>query len=115
MNLSDLFDLYAREFFNPQLGEENAETIFPKVEVHQTVSGYSVRAELPGINPDAVDLSLDDNCLIIKGESFFRMIPFRFDVDDSKSEAKFRDGVLFVSLVKKDDGTLKSKKIPITH
>lgn len=69
MNFSDLFDLYAREFISPQLGEEHTETIVPKVEVHETRSGYSVRVELPGIKPDAINLSLEDNCLIIQGES----------------------------------------------
>ncbi|MES2526741.1 MAG: Hsp20/alpha crystallin family protein [Bdellovibrionota bacterium] len=132
---SDFFDLYAREFFDPMMGEENAETFSPKVEVKETEKGYSVRAELPGVSEEDISLSLDDNCLILQGEkkeesssedkkqfrsefsygSFYRTIPFRFDVDNNRIEATFKNGILHVSLLKKEDGTEKSKKIKINH
>ncbi len=132
---SDFFDLYAREFFDPMLGEEKEETFSPKVEVRENATGYSVRAELPGMNEKDIHLSLDDNCLILQGEkksesrseekgqfrsefsygSFYRTIPFRFDVDDNKIEATYRDGILHVQLLKKDDGTERKKKITIKH
>ncbi len=125
--LSDFFDLYAREFFNPMIGEENAETFSPRVDVKETATGYSVRAELPGVDEKDINLSLDDNCLILQGEkktesssefsygSFYRTIPLRADVDDNKIEATYRNGILTVNLVKKEDGTEKSKKIKINH
>ncbi len=133
--ISDFFDLYAREFFSPMLGEENSETFSPKVEVKETAGGYSVRAEMPGMKEEDINLSLDDNCLILQGEkkaesksedqnqfrsefsygTFYRTIPFRFDVDDNKIDATYRDGILNVSLVKKADGTEKTKKIKINH
>lgn len=132
---SDFFDLYAREFFSPMLGEENAETFMPKVEVQETEKGYSVRAELPGMKEEDINLTLDDNCLILQGEkrsekknetdnqfrsefsygSFYRTIPLRADVDDNKVEATYRDGILNVTLVKKADGTERKKKISIKH
>lgn len=130
---SDFFDLYAREFFSPMLGEENTETFMPKVEVHETDKGYSVRAELPGMKEEDINLTLDDNCLILQGEkkseikqedknqyrsefsygSFYRTIPFRADVDDNRVDATYRDGILRVELVKKSDGTERTKKIAI--
>jgi len=130
--LTDFFDLYAREFFSPML-DEKQESFLPKVEVRETEKGYQVRAELPGISEEDIDLSLDDNCLILKGErrseekdeqegnyrsefsygSFYRTIPFRADVDDDAIEATYRNGILNVSLVKKRDGTERSKKIEI--
>lgn len=132
---SDFFDLYAREFFDPMMGEENEETFSPKVEVRENASGYSVRAELPGMKEDDINLSLDDNCLILQGEkksesrseekgqlrsefsygSFYRTIPLRADVDNNKIEANYRDGILHVQLLKKEDGTEKKKKITIKH
>lgn len=132
---SDFFDLYARDFFSPMLGEENTETFMPKVEVHETEKGYSVRAELPGLKEEDINLSLDDNCLILQGEkrsekkdedknhfrsefsygSFYRTIPFRVDVDDNNVEATYRDGILQVNLQKKADGTERTKKIEIKH
>jgi HSP20 family protein len=130
---SDFFDLYARDFFSPMLGEENSETFMPKVEVHETDKGYSVQAELPGMKEEDINLSLEDNCLIIQGEkkserkseeknqfrsefsygSFYRTIPFRTDVDDNNIEASYRDGILKVDLVKKADGTERTKRIAI--
>lgn len=130
---SDFFDLYARDFFSPMLGEERNETFMPKVEVKETEKGYSVRAELPGLKEEDIKLSLDDNVLIIEGEkrserkqeekdlyrsefsygSFYRTIPLRADVDDNNIQATYRDGILHVDLVKKADGTERTKRIAI--
>ena len=132
---SDFFDLYARDFFSPMLGEENTETFSPNVEVQETEKGYSVRAELPGMKEEDINLSLDDNCLILQGEkrsekkeedknhyrsefsygSFYRTIPLRVDVDDNNIEATYRDGILQVNLQKKADGTERTKRIEIKH
>jgi HSP20 family protein len=132
---SDFFDLYARDFFSPMLGEEKSETFMPKVEVHETEKGYSVRAELPGMKEEDIQLSLDDNCLILQGEkksetkkegknqlksefsygSFYRTIPLRADVDDNNIDATYRDGILHVELVKKADGTERTKRIAINQ
>lgn len=133
--LSDFFDLYARDFFSPMMGEERLETFMPKVEVDETEKGYSVRAELPGMKEEDINLSLQDNVLILEGEkrsenkregknqyrsefsygSFYRTIPFRADVDDNNIDANYRDGILTVNLVKRSDGTEKTKKIEINR
>ena len=130
---SDLFDLYARDFFNPMMGEEKSETFMPKIEVHESKKGYEVQAELPGMKEEDIHLSLEDNCLVIQGEkksekkeegkkrahsefnygAFYRTIPFRADVDNENIEATYRDGILHVSLHKKSDGTERTKKIAI--
>jgi HSP20 family protein len=133
--ISSFFDLYARDFFSPMLGEEKTETFMPLIEVQENEKDYSVRAELPGIKEEDIHLSLNDNCLILEGEkrtertqedknqfrsefkygSFYRTIPFRFDVDDNNIEANFSGGVLTVILRKKSDGTEKKKKIAINN
>ena len=130
---SDFFDLYAREFFSPMLGEENTETFLPKVELQETEKGYLVRAEIPGMKEEDINLTLDDNCLILQGEkrsekkeegknqfrsefsygSFYRTIPLRADVDNNNIEATYQNGIVQVNLVKKADGTEKVKKIAI--
>ena len=86
-----------------------------------------------GMKEEDINLSLEDNCLIIQGEkkserkseeknqfrsefsygSFYRTIPFRTDVDDNNIEASYRDGILKVDLVKKADGTERTKRIAI--
>ncbi len=115
--ISDFFDLYAREFFAPMMGEEYSESPLPNVELKETHEGYIVRVELLNISEDEIKLSLEDNCLILQNKShtIFRTIPFRADVDDHKIDAKFMDGCLIVNLIKKDDGTERSKTIEIRH
>ncbi len=129
---SDLFGRYARDFFSPYLDSEDR-GFNPKVEVKETDQGYQVLAELPGLSEKDINLSLQDNSLIIEGTkeqsssneskgyyrsefsygSFYRSIPLRSDVDDKKIEATYEDGILKVSLVKRDDGVEKTRKIPI--
>lgn len=139
---SRLFDQYARDFFAPFLDDfdvdrsltsGNPDNFIPRVEVKDSEKGYEVCAELPGIKPENIDLRLEDNSLIIKGErkeerkqeeegrvrsefsygSFYRTIPLRQDVDDQNINASYEDGLLRVSLSKKQDGTEKVRKIPI--
>lgn len=130
--LSDFFDLYAREFFSPML-EEKMETFEPKVELDETDDGYIVRAELPGLKEEDIQLTLDDNVLIIEGEkkserkngkrngfrseftygSFYRVVPLRADVDNNKIDATYEHGILSVRFVKRNDGTEKTRRIEI--
>jgi HSP20 family protein len=132
IQLSDFFDLYAREFFSPML-EEKMETFMPKVELDETDQGYIVRAELPGLKEDDIQLTLDDNVLIIEGEkksertdnkrnnfrsefnygAFYRQVPLRADVDNNKIEATYQNGILSVHLLKRNDGTEKTRRIEI--
>lgn len=133
-NISDLFEDYAKDFFSPVLNDYD-ETFNPKVEVKETDKTYVVCAELPGMKESDINLSLRENSLVIEGEkkterkeedkgyyrsefsygSFYRAIPFSNDVDDKNVTAKYKDGVLEVTLTKKNDGRNKTLKIPIQH
>jgi HSP20 family protein len=130
--LPDMFGRYAREFFSPYL--DNEEKGFnPRVEVKETDKGYSVCAELPGMSEDDIHVTLKDNCLILEGTkensskeeakgyyrsefsygSFYRTIPLQADVDDKNINATYADGVLSIDLIKREDGTEKTRKITI--
>lgn len=131
--LTNLFEDYAKDFFSPLLSEY--EGFNPKVEVKETDKNYIVCAELPGMKENDINLSLRENSLVIEGEkkserkeeekgyyrsefeygSFYRTIPFSTDVDDQNVTAKYKDGVLEVTLTKKNDGKTKTQKIPIQH
>ena len=93
---------------------------------------FVVKAELPGIKEEDVDVSVADDILTIKGEkktenelkeedyyccersygSFFRSIGLPSNVDAKKIEANYEDGVLEVSLPKVVEA--KPKKIQIS-
>lgn len=40
----------------------------PRIDVHETDAAYVFTAELPGINPDDVDVTVEKNVLSLKGE-----------------------------------------------
>jgi HSP20 family protein len=102
----------------------------PAVDICETNDEYVITAELPGVSKDEVKVSYVDEVLTISGErkqeeekdktyrrverSFgafersFRL-PARIVVD--KIDAKFKDGVLTLTLPKAEDA--KPKEIPI--
>ena len=105
----------------------------PQVEVFERNSNIVVRAELPGLNKDDVDVEVEDDALIIRGErhndvdderegyyrsersygSFYRAIPLPEGVDPSACNATFKDGVLEVTLPKPTPQVSKAKKINV--
>lgn len=137
-DFSEIFDRYARDFFSgltPFSSGDLEGNFMPKVEVKESDKDYSVIAELPGIKESDINVSLKENTLIIEGErksektvedkghfrsefeygNFYRAIPLLSDVDDKNVEASYKDGLLTISLSKKNDGKDKVVKIPISH
>ncbi|WP_300543911.1 Hsp20/alpha crystallin family protein [Maricaulis sp.] len=90
----------------------------PAVEFSETDKAYVVTAELPGLDKSDVDISLQGDMLILSGEKrsehddkrenvhlserrygrFQRAFTLPDDVDASKIEAEFRNGLLHISL-----------------
>jgi HSP20 family protein len=90
----------------------------PKVEVFQRENQFIVRADLPGVEKDAVNVEIDDNCLTIQGErkqeseeksegfyrseraygSFYREIPLPEGAKIENAKASFKNGVLEISV-----------------
>lgn len=93
---------------------------------------FIVKAEIPGINKEDVDIFVSDSVMTIKGEkktekeekkegyyysersygSFMRSITLPSYVDTKKVEANYEDGVLEISLPKSAE--VKPKKIAIS-
>lgn len=92
----------------------------PPVDIHETESNYTVKAEIPGIAPDDIDVRLEGNTLIIRGErqqerdedvgtmhrsertfgSFSRAFTLPQDVETDAINATFRNGVLAITVPK---------------
>ena len=105
----------------------------PQVEVFERNNNIVVRAELPGLNKDDVDVEVEDDALIIRGErhndvdderegyyrsersygSFYRAIPLPEGVDPNACNATFTDGVLEVTLPKPTPQQSKARKISV--
>lgn len=105
----------------------------PQVEVFERSNNIVVRAELPGLTKDDVDVEVEDDALIIRGErhndvdderegyyrsersygSFYRAIPLPEGVDPTGCNATFKDGVLEVTLPKPTQQASKARKISV--
>ena len=104
----------------------------PAVDVFEKEDKFVVKAELPGMKEEDVDVSVIGDTLSIKGEkkteteikdenyyrcersygSFYRSIPIPSNVDANKIEASFEDGVLEVALPKSAE--VKPKRIAVS-
>ena len=91
---------------------------FPPVNVYTDNEGATVTAELPGVEPKDLDISVRDRTVVLRGErkapegadderwlrrerafgQFTRSVDLPFAVDADKVEASCRDGVLKVQL-----------------
>lgn len=103
----------------------------PRVDVIDRDEQVIVRAELPGVHKENVDVSVRDDSVTIKatseheeeqeeGEyyrhelvsgSFSRTIPLPTEVDGTKAKANFKDGILELTLPKVERA--KSQRVPI--
>ncbi len=101
------------------------------LDVAETEDKFIVKASLPGINPDDLDITFTDNVLTIKGEikeeqdieegkyhlrerrygMFQRSIALPVPVDANKIEAVYKDGVLTLFIPKVEE--IKPKKISV--
>jgi HSP20 family protein len=133
-DLSQRFeDVFGWPFHSPliRFGFQGEEWI-PPIEMYEKDDKFAIRAELPGIKEEDIDISVSGNMLIIKGErkqetevdeddyyccersygSFLRSIDLPLNADTDKIEANTDDGVLEVTIPK--TGETKAKKISIT-
>ncbi len=105
----------------------------PRVDVNETKDGYEVTAEIPGMKKEDIQVSIEDNHLVLRGEkrcederkdkkayyaecsygSFLRVIPFGERLDEQNVEARYADGVLHVKLRKSGEQDQVSRRITV--
>jgi len=114
----------------PMIREPSA-GVFPLMNVTEDSDSYYVRAELPGIRTEDLEISVTGNGISISGERkipdagtdavyhrkerdagrFSRMLSLPGQIDSAKAEADVADGVLTVVLPKSE--TAKPRQIAI--
>lgn len=102
------------------------------LDVIEKDDSFEVRASLPGINPDDVNISVQGETLTIRGEttgererkeenwilrerrsgSFYRTVTLPAPLDADRANARFEQGVLVLTIPKAE--TAKAKQIPVT-
>ena len=131
MALRNTMERLMEDVERPLWRAESSEFLRLAVDVSETDDSFIVKASLPGINPEDLDISMTDNVLTIKGEikmeeekegekyhirerrygRFMRSLTFPVPVDADKIEATYENGVLTLVLPKAEEA--KPKKIEI--
>lgn len=127
---SEIDQLFSRFFGEEERWWGAGEEFMPAIESFVRGNEFVVRADLPGIDPKAVELSVEGDHLTIKGErktvhedtdKHYREVSYgRFErtlalppgVDADSIKAAYHDGVLEVTM-KAPKGS-SSKKVPIS-
>jgi len=129
----EAFDDLFRGFMRPWRSElaERAPQI--KVDVHEGDGSYTVKAEIPGVRKEDIDVRVDGKMLTISAEVkkdteekkngrilrserqygfASRSLMLGSDVENGRAEARYENGVLDLRLPKKAGGT--SQKVAIS-
>ncbi len=97
--------------------------VYPPINIYDAADGYHLRVELPGIDPDTLDVTVTRNEVVLKGErkapelaegaryhrrerdfgKFSRAFAMPDNIDPERVEATYRDGVLDVVLARQPE------------
>jgi HSP20 family protein len=102
--------------------------VTPAVDIYETLDGLVVKADLPGVTKDGLDLRVENNLLTIRGRAahrapgemlyreyqlanFFRQFELSDKVDQQNISAELKHGVLTLNLPKAEEA--KPRKIEV--
>ncbi len=133
-------DRLFEEFFTPASRRRrtwpeklDAGVIVPNIDLFDRKNEIVVRAELPGVTREDIDLTISKDSVTMKGElkrnqevkdedyysreivcgSFARTIALPAEVESENAKASFKDGILEVVLPKKEEAKPKEIKIEV--
>jgi HSP20 family protein len=133
-DLLTLQDRLSRGLFEP-LGRLSAGeltgTWFPPVDIYEEADRVVLRAEIPGVSKDDIDLHVENGTITVRGEkkqekaaegdgvyrverfygSFSRSFVLPTSIDAEKIKATYRDGVLEVVMPKAEEARPKKIKV----
>lgn len=127
----DLFEELAP--ISRAVGRTNGQAWTPAIELKSTGDAVVLRAELPGINAENLDVQVSREAVSISGEyksetktedkehhihrsefrygSFHRVVPLPVAVQNDQVQAEFKDGILTLTLPKVDADKPKVVKV----
>jgi HSP20 family protein len=130
---TDSFESAMRRFFSPSVLETESPALKMRIDVSEKDDAYHVKADIPGVKKEDINVRIDGNVVqidaevkreketkgngdkVLRSERYWGNISRTFslaqDVDDSKVQAKYADGVLSLELPKK--ASAASKKITV--
>lgn len=138
-DMANAMENFRRNFFRmfrePFL-EEEPEVLKPSIDIIDNGESYEVAVDIPGFDKNDIEINVSENEIEIKGEkkkekkeekknylrrersymSFYRQTTLPEEIIPDESQAKLENGVLKITLKKKNPTPLKKKefkKLPI--
>ncbi len=126
------FSFFGPSWF-PRVRMPEFEEISPSVDIYEEGDDVVVKAELPGMKKDDIEVTITDDTITISGEkkreekvekknyyryersfgSFTRSFRIPVDVQTDKAQASFKDGVLEIKIPKTEEAKRRTKKLQI--
>lgn len=105
----------------------------PVADIYEEGDNIVVKAEMPGVDQNDIDVTVTDNVLVLRGEkqkeeeanegdyyrservygSFVRSIPLPPEVDAEKANASFKNGVLEIRVPKAEEAKKRQIKVNV--
>lgn len=107
--------------------------ISPRVDVYQTDTEVIMKAEIPGVSKEDLNVYVDENSIRLSGQTkrnneikdehvyrteryygtFSRTIPLPVEIKSDQAKAEYRDGILTITAPKVEPTKTKGKRIDI--
>lgn len=114
-------------FFSESVARSGGSSFVPKVDIIENEKSFEINFAVPGLNKDDFNIELKDNYLTVSGErkltnekkdknfhsietnygSFSRSFSLPENVDATKAEAKYNNGILELTIPKDEKKELK--------
>ena len=134
--IEDMFERYNRAIGWPRLGSQEiiaSGDWSPRVDIAETDNEFIIKAEIPEIKKEDVKVTVDNGVLTISGErkqekeeknkkfhrveryygSFSRSFTLPNNVDETKIEASFKDGMLNLQIPKAEEAKPKAIEVKV--
>ena len=133
LSLQDQFNRLFNESFDRSWDEASLTTWAPAVDIFETEQELVVKADLPDIKPEELDIRVENNILTIRGErkfekkveeknylrversygSFSRSFSLANTVKTEAIKAEYKNGVLTLTVPKREEAKPKQIKVSV--
>ena len=134
-NLDKLFGEYGEPVVRQHTISKGAPaSLIPSMDIFEREGEIVIRADLPGIDKDQIDLSITKDTLTLKAEAkkeeeirsenyymqersygtYIRTVQLPQDIDSAKAKASFNNGVLEMIFPKKEEAKAAEIKVDIS-
>ena len=133
LSLQDQFNRLFNENFDRSWDEASLTTWAPAVDIFETEQELVVKADLPDIKPEELDIRVENNILTIRGErkfekraeqnnylrversygSFSRSFSLANTVKTEAIKAEYKNGVLTLTVPKREEAKPKQIKVNV--